>query len=257
MGYIGGRMVYMMMPGAKSIQNFIYESFNMIYTVIKSIISGTAGIFGGLTGMAFTGISLSWIGSALDFVLGGAIEISKVAFSYYATTILMEWTITMIPLLAISTACLVACIAYLVSLCKYFYISPFITAWAMATKKTDKIIDFLLAGIAIFFKPILIVLFVYLALFMQILVQDFFVFVSMEQFAAIESDWNNFHTNFIVGAIGGLIQIFGMLAASYVSWKLIVGGPSWALSLIGLDGKHDDMIIGQLESQLAKRAFVA
>ena len=40
-----------------------------------------------------------------------------------------------------------------------FYISPFVTAWAMATKRVDKIIDFLLAGIAIFFKPVLIVLF--------------------------------------------------------------------------------------------------
>lgn len=61
----------------------------------------------------------------------------------------------MIPLLAISTATLVAFVSYLVSLCKYFYISPFVTAWAMATKRVDKIIDFLLAGIAIFFKPVL------------------------------------------------------------------------------------------------------
>lgn len=65
----------------------------------------------------------------------------------------MKWTFAMIPLLAISVASLVAFLSYLVSLCKYFYISPFVTAWAMATKKTDKIIDFLLAGIAIFLNP--------------------------------------------------------------------------------------------------------
>lgn len=144
-----------------------------------------------------------------------------------------------------------------ISLCKYFYISPFVTAWAMATKRMDKIIDFLIMGIAIFFRPTLIVLFVYLALFMQTLVGEFFVFVSIEQFAAIETDWDNFHINFITGAIGGLLQIFGMLAASYVAWKLIVSGPGWALGLIGLDGKHDDMVSSGLETNLARRAFVA
>lgn len=48
-----------------------------------------------------------------------------------------------------------------------------------------------------------------------------------------------------------------MLAASYVAWKLIVSGPGWALGLIGLDGKHDDMVSSGLETNLAKRAFVA
>ena len=148
-------------------------------------------------------------------------------------------------------------LSYLVTLCKYFYISPFVTAWAMATKRTDKIIDFLLMGISVFLRPILIVLFVYLALFMYVLVDEFFVFVATNQFSGIQTDITDFHTNFIVGAIKGLIIIFGGLASSYVAWKLIVNGPSWALGLIGLDGKHDDMISQGLESNLARRAFVA
>lgn len=163
----------------------------------------------------------------------------------------------MIPLLAISTATLVAFVSYLVTLCKYFYISPFVTAWAMATKRTDKIIDFLLMGISVFLRPILIVLFVYLALFMYVLVDEFFVFVATNQFSGIQTDITDFHTNFIVGAIKGLIIIFGGLASCYVAWKLIVNGPSWALGLIGLDGKHDDMIAQGLENNLARRAFVA
>ena len=215
----------------------------------------------------------------------------------------------MIPLLAISTATLVAFVSYLVSLCKYFYISPFVTAWAMATKRVDKIIDFLLAGITIFFKPVLIVLFIYLSLFLYSIVNDFFIYVSLEQFsgilfpetnysllndiitrqnAALDSmkqasgvgDWtmgllnfgfgsiapyftsagkmlHNFHLMFILGAISGLIKIFGSLAGSYVAWKLIVSGPGWALGMIGLDGKQDDMIAQGIESNLSRRAFVA
>lgn len=144
-----------------------------------------------------------------------------------------------------------------ISLCKYFYISPFVTAWAMATKRTDKIIDFLLAGIAIFFKPILIILFIYLSLFLNTLIQEFFVFVSVQQFAGIKTGMFDFHTNFIIGAISGLLKIFGILATSYISWKLIVSGPSWALSMIGLDSKGNDMIAQGIEANLSRRAFVA
>ena len=127
----------------------------------------------------------------------------------------------------------------------------------MATKRVDRIIDFLLAGIAIFFKPTLIVLFIYLALFANTLVQELFVFVSIQQFAGIKTGWWNFHTNFIIGAISGLLKIFGILATSYISWKLIVGGPTWALGLIGLDGKQDDAIAQGIETNLVRRAFVA
>lgn len=206
----------------------------------------------------------------------------------------MEITFNMIPLLVISVAAIVAYLSYLVTLCKYFYISPFVTAWAMATKRVDKIIDFLLMGISLFFVPVLIVLFIYLALFLYTLVDEFFIFVSIQQFQGIVVSDNpgfwktayetmvennsvvvgiatgiynwatstakevqNFHIYFVIGAISGLLKIFGGLASSYIAWKLIVNGPTWALGLIGLDGKHDDMIASGLESNLAKRAFVA
>ena len=143
-GYIGGRAVYMMLPGGMALKDFIYQAFDFITNAIKSILSAGAFAFGGVVTSALVTFGSSVIGSALNFLSGGALEMTKVAFSYYIATVLMEWTISMIPLLAVSTACLVACISYLVSLCKYFYISPFVTAWAMATKRTDKIIDFLL-----------------------------------------------------------------------------------------------------------------
>lgn len=84
-----------------------------------------------------------------------------------------------------------------------------------------------------------------------------FIFLSINQFSGIKTEWHNFHTNFIIGAITGLIQIFGILASSYAIWKLIINGPSWTLSLIGIDGKQDDTIAGGIESNLSKRAFVA
>lgn len=169
----------------------------------------------------------------------------------------MEWTFEKIPLLVCTTASIIVFVSYLVSLCKYFYISPFVVAFALATKRMNKIVDFLVSGIAIFFKPILIVLFIYLALFVHTLIDEIFIFMSVEQFSGIETSWYNFYTNFVVGAITGLLVIFGKLASSYIMWKLIISGPSWAMSLVGIDGKQDDVIAQGIEANLAKRAFVA
>lgn len=271
-GYWAGRLVWMMMPGAMQIKDFIYQASNIVIGFLFTTIGAIAGgVTGAISGLSIPGLSLlvgklgsiggsiagSFIGNVVTEVISFVAEPIIVVGSYIGATILMEWTFDMIPLLVTSTACLVAFIGYLVSLCKYFYISPFVTAWAMATKKVDKIIDFLLIGISIFFRPILIVLFLYLALFMHTLVAEFFIFVSTTQFSMIQTDWNDFHTNFIIGAISGLLKIFGMLGSSYIIWKLVVSGPNWALSLIGLDGRHDDMIINSLENKLANRAFVA
>ena len=40
-------------------------------------------------------------------------------------------------------------------------------------------------------------------------------------------------------------------------WKLIINGAGWALGLIGIDGKHDDMISSSLDSKLSQKAFIA
>ncbi|MCR2095387.1 hypothetical protein, partial [Campylobacter upsaliensis] len=65
-----------------------------------------------------------------------------------------------------------------------------------------------------------------------------------------------FLTNLTANGIIGLLKIFGIIASAYLIWKLIISGPSWALSLVGIDGKHDDMISQGLENSLSKRAVV-
>ena len=184
----------------------------------------------------------------------------KTPLIYYASSLIIEATFEKVPLLVCTTASIVAFISYLVSLCKYFYISPFVVAFSLATKRTNKIIDFLVSGISIFFKPILIVLFIYLALFVHTLVNEIFVFMSIEQFSNVKFDFyspSNFFTNIVVSGITGMLKIFGILASSYIMWKLIVSGASWALSLVGIDGKQDDVIAQGIEANLARRAFVA
>ena len=245
LGGLAGKLVWMMLPGASAIKDFVKEN----YTALSATI-------GAAIGSAAPGVG-SILGGALGWLVGQISSIVGTIGGYVIAIMLMEWTFEKIPLLVCTTASIIVFVSYLVSLCKYFYISPFVVAFAMATKRMNKIVDFLVSGIAIFFKPILIVLFIYLALFVHTLIDEIFIFMSVEQFSGIETSWYNFHTNFVVGAITGLLVIFGKLASSYIMWKLIISGPSWAMSLVGIDGKQDDVIAQGIEANLAKRAFVA
>lgn len=248
LGALAGKLVWMMLPGASAIKDFVKENYTKLISVIGgaigSVVPGVGSVVGGILG---------WFVGKFSYVVSGIGTLS----AYTIAIMLMEWTFEKVPLLVCTTASIIVFVSYLVSLCKYFYISPFVVAFALATKRMNKIVDFLVSGIAIFFKPILIVLFIYLALFVHTLIDEIFVFMSVEQFSGIETSWYNFYTNFVVGAITGLLVIFGKLASSYIMWKLIISGPSWAMSLVGIDGKQDDMIAQGIEANLAKRAFVA
>ncbi|WP_300919074.1 hypothetical protein, partial [Helicobacter rodentium] len=213
LGALAGKLVWMMLPGASAIKDFVKENYTKLISVIGgaigSVVPGVGSVVGGILG---------WFVGKFSYVVSGIGTLS----AYTIAIMLMEWTFEKVPLLVCTTASIIVFVSYLVSLCKYFYISPFVVAFALATKRMSKIVDFLVSGIAIFFKPILIVLFIYLALFVHTLIDEIFVFMSVEQFSGIETSWYNFYTNFVVGAITGLLVIFGKLASSYIMWKLII-----------------------------------
>ncbi|BDB65726.1 hypothetical protein T36_2205 (plasmid) [Helicobacter cinaedi] len=244
LGWIAGQLVWMMLPGASAIKEFALERPKEMGMAIGGAIGDEKG--GSWYHMAG--------GAAAGYVAG---RYSPSLVAYTSAIIILQWTFEKIPLLVCTTASLIAFVSYLVSLCKYFYISPFVVAWGMATRQMNKIVQFLVTGIAIFLKPVLIVLFIYLALFVHTLIDELFLFLSIQQFSGIETGTLNFYTNFITGAITGLLAMFGKLASAYIMWKLIISGSSWALSLVGIDGKQDDMIASGIESNLARRAFIA
>lgn len=241
LGWIAGNLVWMMLPGASQIKDFVMDNLKKILSVI--------GAIAGSTVIPVVGTILGGIGG---FIIGA---VSSTAG--YATAILIiQWTFENIPLLVCTTASLIAFVSYLISLIKYFYVSPFVVAFSLATKRMDKIVEFLISGMAIFLKPTLIIIFIYLSLFVHTLINEFFIFASVEQFTGIETNWYNFHTNFIAGSIIGLLKMFGLIASAIIMWKLIISGPSWALSLVGIDGKQDDAISQSMENTLNKRANI-
>lgn len=241
-GYITGSLVWMTLPAGNAIKDFIQDN---------------AGKIGGVL-LAFIGSYIPGLGTYLGGMLGTLIgTIAGGLLAYIATPFIMEKIYSLIPLMVCTTASLIAFMSYLVTLCKYFYISPFVVAFSFATRDFRKIISFLIAGLSIFFKPVLIVIFIYLALFLHTLIQELFVFLSVSQFAEIKVNAGDFLTSISITSIIALLKIFGYLASSYIIWKLIIGGPSWTLRLVGIDGKQDDMISSGLEQKLQSRAFVA
>ncbi|EDP5497759.1 hypothetical protein GI145_05615 [Campylobacter jejuni] len=241
LGWIAGKLVWMMLPGASTIKDFVMENTGKFMAVIQAVAASTVPIIGTVGGAIVGYIT----GTVASTITGYAIAI-----------MLIEWTFQKIPLLVCTTASIIIFVSYLVSLIKYFYISPFVVAFSLATKRMDKIIEFLINGMAIFLKPVLIILFIYLSLFINVLVDEFFLFVSVEQFTGIKTSVYNFHTNFIIGAITGLLTIFAKIASVVIMWNLIIKGSSWALSLVGIDGKQSEMISQGMENTLNKRANI-
>ena len=240
MGAIAGTLVWFMLPGATEIKNFLKGIIDSAINAISLITTAILPI--GIFAAGIINILAKTVATPL---------------SYYLTYIIMELIFQKIPLLVCVTASVIAFITYLVSLIKYFYLSPFVTAYALATKQTNKIIEFLITGISIFLTPVLIVLFIYLSLFVHTLINEVFLFLSIEQFTGIEASEYNFITNFTINAIIALLKIFGYLSASYIMWKLIISGPNYALSLVGIKTETGQMIAQALENKLASRAFVA
>ncbi|OCS21960.1 hypothetical protein CFVI97532_07105 [Campylobacter fetus subsp. venerealis cfvi97/532] len=232
-GMLAGQLVYMTLPGAVAIKDFTKEFVDKLSSVIGGFIGGP-------------------IGSIFGYIVG---KVSGTGLGYAGAIMMMKKMLLYLPLIVCATASGVAFVAYLVSLCKYFYISPFVVAFALTTKKMDKIVEFLVSGIAIFLKPVLIVLFIGLALFIHTLVNEVYLFLATEQFMGIKS--SDFMTNFSIGSVSGMLEIFATFASVYIMWKLIISGPAWVLSLVGVDGKQDDMISQGIEHNLSRKAFVA
>jgi hypothetical protein len=233
-GAIVGYSAYFMLPGADSLKNALQSMFNKANWLVSSVVAMFTTPLGGIISAA---------------ILGASAEIGAII----ATIVILKKFLERIPVVVASVAAMLAFIGYIVELAKYFYISPFIVAYAMTTRNVSKIMDFLSTGLIIFFKPTLIVIFIYFAMFMHSLIFDVFTTLTTEQFGVLK----NLNTNFILGLNVALFEvmlnIIASLGAVYIMWKLILTGPAWTVSLLGL--KSTDNIMSNLENKLETRSF--
>lgn len=295
--YILDKVVVFMLPGSKSIYETITQSGFALKTaasvyvyyslqksgateaekrlayiamgtgagarVVEKASEGASAIIKGVAKMLNAeklGNALSVPLEAISFVANSVENLVAIYLGLATVYFLYMDILEKLPLIIVSMAGILAFITYFVSLCKYYYISPFVVAFALTTKRVDKIINFLMIGITIFFKPVLIVLFIYLALFLHGIVYELFIITSVSQFNSImaSSDENsiNFGTQLTIGVIKTLLQLFGSLGSCYIVWKTIMTGPDWVFKMLGLETSATSEATQQLAGKLEQKAVV-
>lgn len=223
--FLVGRLAWYILPGAGEIHGFFSGAGDLVGKLFKNPLAEVAG-------------SIAGHGAGYTF-----------------TPIIMESIVEKLPTLVVTVASMVAFISYLVALCKYFYISPFAVVYGLTMRRMDKIVEFLISGIAIFFKPILIVMFIYLALFLHTLIKEFFIFNSITQFAVFEVSDSNYWAIISTESIKSMLKVFSYLASAFIMWKLIMKGADWTLELLGLKGGQDNVMIESLSHKLEHNVF--
>ncbi|MBP1681037.1 MAG: hypothetical protein H6Q35_1376 [Proteobacteria bacterium] len=230
-GAILGKLTYLIVPGA----NTLFEVFNNAIKGGFQII----GFFAPGGGKLFSFINNSGLISAV----GGA----------FIATMFIGIILKYIPLIGSMLAGILAIVGWLIEVLKYFYIAPFVVVFAVTLKKTDKISEFLVTGIIIFLKPVILVLFIYLGLFLYYLINDVFVMFAEEQFYLLDSINESFYVAMILHITLALIKIVACIASVYFMWKVILSGASFVIRLLGLNNSFD--FIEPISQKLEKYSF--
>ena len=255
--FILDKVVVFMLPGSKSIYDMVTKGGTALKAAATVYIDYNLQKSGATETEIWLSRIIMGIGAGSKTSIGNLVTIYLGLVTVY---FLYMDILEKLPLIITSMAGILAFITYFVSLCKYYYISPFVVAFALTTKRVDKIINFLMIGITIFFKPVLIVLFIYLALFLHGIVYELFIITSVSQFNSImaSSDENsiNFGTQLTIGVIKTLLQLFGSLGSCYIVWKTIMTGPDWVFKMLGLETSATSEATQQLAGKLEQKAVV-
>lgn len=232
-GFIGN-VAYLILPGAGE-----------IYNILKEAVQDGADIasifFSPIGAMVIQAVSHG--GGSQAIALWGTATIYKMILGY-------------IPLIASMIAGILAISMWVIELLKYFYVTPFVVAFSLTTNRSSKIMNFLVTGIAVFFKPILIVMFIYLGIFLYGFINDIFMTFSYEQFNLLDSINESLWVSIVLAIVKVLIQIIGAIAAIYFMWKLTMTGPDYVMRMLGVGSTNEySDLTHSLQGKLDKYSF--
>lgn len=241
LGWTMGKVIYGILPGYDTVKKTFAE-FQETYPIFSTIFTFA---------VSDNPILMSIVG----LVSIVAYDTVKPLMNLIVSAWFFDQIFIHLPIIVATVATTIAIVSYLVSLTKYYFISPFVVAFSITTRRMDKIVEFLVSGISLFFKPVLIVMFVYLSLFVYVYVKDFFLLLSELQFQIISSQEIGIVGMIAVSSIQGLLKIFASMASCYIMWKLIVGGAEWTMRYIGIDKDNDSSIAQSMSQHLERRAY--
>lgn len=234
-GQIMNIMPYLMLPGSM----MVYQS---IHDITEKSLSQLGGI---LSNVPFIGSTLTY-GAKIGGILAGATA------AYYSGTNF----INMMPLIISALCGAIAFIGYFISLLKFYFISPFVIGFALTTKRLENITEFIILGISIFFRPVLIVIFCHLILFIHTIIKEYFVPMITYLQTTIPLNEIPFLTIINLEMFASYAHVGGQIIATIFIAALILKGPTWTLNLIGLNHKNSDDITGDIMQYAKQKAFI-
>lgn len=238
-GAVMAKMVYAILPGV----NTIFQVFNSIIGSGVEMITFIATFFSPIGGA-----------KAFNFITHGGGSATIQLASLVLAAMFVGLILKYIPLITSMIAGILAVVGWLFELTQYFFITPFVVAYAVTMRKTDKISEYLVTGIVIFFKPVLLVIFIYLGLFLYYLCMDVFVMFAEEQFYLLDAINQSFFVAMVLQLSLGLIKIVSSFAAVYLMWKVILSAPSHVIKMIGLNNVGD--FLEPISSKLERQSLV-
>lgn len=249
-----GKLAYLILPGASSMFNHMYEhassyDLSTLNKKRQKHLGKVAKGIGKLSDpLSKTVGEIPIIGGFLSGAIDLATEVIKIELALTAIEIIYDTILENLPILTAGVSAVIAVISYVILLFKFYYISPVMLMYAVTTKRKDKINDFLVTGITIFLKPLLIVVFLFLAVVFYNLLQDLFVLQNTEQFllmASIAGPEYGGQTNaLMISVLKVLMKILSSIAGMYIMFQLIYYGPDRLLKLIGVNNGDDGLISG-------------
>lgn len=161
-------------------------------------------------------------------------EAGKISTHFMLVAVIKQ-LLVYLPLLVAIVAGIVAVVVYLYELIVFSFITPFIVAFSVTTSQGRKILDFLVLALTIFVKPVLIVIFVYLSVFMYNFIENFMTVMVNNQLDMLAAQSYQISMSFMIIFIKELLVIMIVVFSSMFIWRVITGGPSFTFKMIGLD----------------------
>ncbi len=216
-------LAYMMVPGANAIKEFVSDGGSQLFEKIP--------FFGKFVGsLVGTGVAVG----------------------------IMKYLVLYLPVVALSMASLMVIGWFFISVFIYFLVSPFIIVYALSQQQTDIIKDFLIRGVALAFKPILIILSVVVAVIAVDLFKDLSIILFETNFALlidlIKTQDETLLSWFFI-FLRGVLEVGTSIIATVSAFYLVFNGAEMILGMFGFKQSGIDVkevVGGAVEGKTSK-----
>ncbi len=220
-----GALAYMMVPGANSIKEFVSDAGSDFFEKIP------------------------YFGKLVGSLVGTSVAVG-----------IMKYIVLYLPVVALSMASLMVIGWYFISVFIYFLVSPFIIVYALSQQQTEIIKDFLIRGVALAFKPILIILSVVVAVMAVDLFKDLSIILFETNFTLliniIDENSNPFSLlGLFFVFLRGVVEVGTSIVATVSAFYLVFNGAEMILGMFGFKQSGIDVkevVGGAVEGKTSK-----